>query len=122
MNVLLALIAGVLFGAGIYSILRRSMVKLILGLVLISHAVNLVLFTSGGISRAGPPVIQVGETVLPAGFANPLPQALVLTAIVISLGTTAFAMVLAKRAFDSLGTDDIDAMKRIEWPARQEEQ
>ncbi len=114
MNVLLAIVIGVLFGSGIYMILRRSIVKLILGLGLVSHAINLTIFASGNVSRDGPPVIREGETVLSGSFANPLPQALILTAIVIGLASTAFALVLIKRAYAIIGTDDVDVMNTTE--------
>ena len=95
-------------------ILRRSIVKLILGLSLVSQAINLIIFTSGDISRSGPPVIPVGEKALDTAAANPLPQALVLTAIVIGLASTAFAIVLVKRAYAIIGTDDVDQMRTTE--------
>lgn len=114
MNVLLAVVCGAIFGAGIFMILRRSMVKLILGLGLIGHAINLIIFASGDVSRGGPPVISSGSEVLSGSFANPLPQALVLTAIVIGLASTAFAIVLVKRVYAIIGTDDVDVMRTTE--------
>jgi len=110
MNLLLAITVGFLYAAGIYMLLRRSFVKLILGLALLGHATNLLIFTIGGVERAAPPLIPYGEKVLSGDYANPLPQALVLTAIVIGLATSAFAIVLMRRAYVLVGTDDIDEL------------
>lgn len=111
MEVLLALIVGVLYAGGIYMILRRSIVKLIIGLGLLGHAANLLIFTAGRVTRGNPPVIgHEAEQLLPP-FADPLPQALILTAIVIGFGVQAFAIVLVKRAYQTVGTDDFDEMR-----------
>lgn len=111
MEVLLAFVIGVLYTAGFYMILRRSIVKLIIGLGLLGHAANLLIFTIGRVTRAVPPVIGHGADVLHAPFADPLPQALILTAIVIGFGVQAFAIVLVKRAYQTVGTDDFDEMR-----------
>lgn len=110
MNVLLAIVVGFLYGAGIFMVLRRSLVKLILGLGLLGHATNLLLFTTSGVVRGQPPIIPQSAQILEGDFSNPLAQALILTAIVIGLASTAFAIVLAKRAYALVGTDDIDEM------------
>lgn len=107
----LAVIVGMLFASGIYLILRRNLVKLIIGLVMLSHGANLLIFTAAGIERGNPPLIGEGEAYPATPFADPLPQALVLTAIVIAFGVTAFTVVLFQRAFASLGTDDVDQMR-----------
>lgn len=114
MNLLLAIVVGTLYGAGIFMVLRRSLVKLILGLGLLGHATNLLLFSASGVVRERPPIIPASETEIAGAFANPLSQALILTAIVIGLASTAFAIVLAKRAYALLGTDDIDVMALTE--------
>lgn len=106
MDLLIALLTGVLFAVGIYSILRRSLVKVLLGFALLSHAANILLFTSGGLIRDVPPLIPPGRDRPPEVFADPLPQALVLTAIVISFGLTAFFVTLIFHANRKLGTDD----------------
>ncbi|MBA4298956.1 multicomponent Na+:H+ antiporter subunit C [Algoriphagus alkaliphilus] len=110
MEILLALMTGVLYAAGIYMILRRSLVKLILGLILLGNGVNLLIFLLGGITKGKPPVIPDGPAVLGEVFAAPLPQALILTAIVISFGLQSFAIVLIKRAYKVVKTDDLDEM------------
>jgi len=111
MEVLLAVVVGVLYAAAIYMILRRSIVKLIMGLALLGHAANLLIFTVGRVTRGEPPVIGPEATELIPPFADPLPQALILTAIVIGFGVQAFAIVLVKRAYQTVGTDDFDEMR-----------
>jgi multicomponent Na+:H+ antiporter subunit C len=110
MEILLPLIVGVLYTAGIYLLLRRSMVKVIIGLGLMAHAANLLIFTVGRLTRGHPPLIEKGGTALTEPFADPLPQALILTAIVISFGVQAFAIILFKKAYQTVGTDDLDDM------------
>ena len=111
MEIILAFVIGGLFAAGIYMLLRRSLLKLLIGLALVSHAANLLIFTAAKLTRGRPPVIDARELVLEPPFADPLPQALILTAIVISFGVTAFALALAFRAYRSVGTDDLDQMQ-----------
>ncbi len=110
MELLLALVVGVLYAGGLYMIMRRSIVKLIIGLGLLGHAANLLIFTVGRVTRGLPPVIAHEETELLGTFADPLPQALILTAIVIGFGVQAFATVLVKRVYQTVDTDDFDHM------------
>ena len=112
MEGLLALSSGFLYAAGIYLMLRRRLAQLIIGLGLLSNGTNLLIFTAGGLTRARPPVIPDGESALVAPYADPVPQALVLTAIVIGFGLTAFSLVLADRVHDTVGTDDVDDVGR----------
>ena len=111
MDTLLAFVVGGLYAAGLYLMMRRNIVKLIIGLSLLGHAANLLIFTAGGLTRAQPPLIPEGANRPVELFADPLPQALILTAIVISFGVLAFALVLSYRAYQMIGTDDLDAMK-----------
>jgi len=111
MAVLLAFVTGALYAAGLYLMLRRSMVKLVLGLALLSHAANLLIFTAGGLVRGRPPLIAEGAVELVRPSADPLPQALILTAIVISFGVLAFALVMLQRAYETVATDDLDELK-----------
>jgi multicomponent Na+:H+ antiporter subunit C len=110
MHVLLAIVIGGLFAAAIYLMLRRSLAKLIIGLSLLTTATNLLILTVGGLTRARPPLVPVGATRPTAPFADPIPQALILTAIVIGFGVLAFTMALAYRTYQVLGSDDIDDM------------
>jgi multicomponent Na+:H+ antiporter subunit C len=112
MEGLLAVASGVLYAAGTYLILRRRLAQLIIGLGLLSNGTNLLIFTAGGLTRARPPVIPAGASTLVEPYADPVPQALVLTAIVIGFGLTAFSLVLADRVHDTVGTDDVDDVGR----------
>jgi multicomponent Na+:H+ antiporter subunit C len=89
--------------------LRRSVVKLIIGISLLGHAANLLIFTIAGLTRARPPLIT--DAAKNSGLADPLPQALILTAIVIGFAVQAFAVVLIHRVVQTVGTDDLDQMK-----------
>jgi multicomponent Na+:H+ antiporter subunit C len=107
----LAIVVGALFATGVYMMLRRSVVKLLVGIALLSHAANLLVFSAAGVVRGRPPIAEAGGGSLPAGAtADPLPQALVLTAIVIGFGVLAFAIALAHRAHQEVGTDDLDRL------------
>ncbi len=110
METLLAFVVGGLFAAGLYMMMRRSIVKLVLGLVLLGHGANLLIFTAGRLTQGRPPLIEEGQYVLEQPYADPLPQALILTAIVIGLGVQAFAIVLLKRAYQAVQSDDMDNM------------
>ena len=111
MEAVLAIVVGVLYGAGFYLMLRRSIVKLIIGLVLLGNAANVLIFTAAGLTRGSPPLVSKGQ-IQPLGpIADPLPQALILTAIVIGFGVMAFAMVLVYRTYQATGTDDIDKIR-----------
>ena len=111
MTVLLAIAVGVLFGGGVYLLQQRSLAQLVLGVVLMGHGANLAVFVVGGLVRGAPALVASGETAPPAGAADPLPQALVLTAIVIGFAFAAFAAALALRARRVVDNDDVDAMR-----------
>lgn len=110
MQIILSFVVGGLFAAGLYMMMRRSIVKLIIGLAILSQAVNLLIFTVGRLTRGAPPIIAGDAAQLVEPFADPLPQAFILTAIVIGFGLQAFAVVLIKRAYQTVGTDDLDDM------------
>ena len=112
MEGLLALASGILYAAGIYLMLRRRLAQLIIGLGLLSNGTNLLIFTAGGLTRGLPPVVPEGATSLAHPYADPVPQALILTAIVIGFGLTAFSLVLAHRVHATVGTDDVDDVGR----------
>jgi multicomponent Na+:H+ antiporter subunit C len=111
METVMAIVIGGLYAAGVYLLMRRSMVKLIIGLVLLGHATNLLIFTLGGLVRGQAPIVGEAAQALLAPFADPVPQALILTAIVIGFGVQAFALVLFKRTYQTAGTDDMDALR-----------
>jgi multicomponent Na+:H+ antiporter subunit C len=112
MEGLLALASGALYAAGIYLMLRRRLAQLIIGLGLLSNGTNLLIFSAGGLTRARPPVIPEGAAALEPPYADPVPQALVLTAIVIGFGLLAFSLVLAHRVHATMNTDDVDDVGR----------
>lgn len=112
MELLLAITAGTLYGAGFYLILRRRLAQLIVGLALLGNGTNLLIFTAGGLTRARPPIIPEGQTVMEGAFADPIPQSIVLTAIVIGFGVLAFSLVLAHRVHAITGSDDIDEISK----------
>jgi multicomponent Na+:H+ antiporter subunit C len=111
MEPIVACVVGIMYAAAIYMILRRSIVKLVIGLLLLGNATNLLIFTVGGLTRGAPPLIPAALQHPEGPVADPLPQALILTAIVISFGVLAFAVVLINRAFRVLQAEDMDAMK-----------
>ena len=112
MEILLALASGALYMSGIYLMLRRRLAQLIIGLGLLSNGTNLLIFVSGGLTRAHPPLVPPGTEPLMPPYADPVPQALVLTAIVIGFGLLAFSLVLAHRVHATAGTDDVDDIGR----------
>ncbi|WP_033565449.1 Na+/H+ antiporter subunit C [Sphingobacterium sp. SYP-B4668] len=114
MELILVVVIGLLYAAGIYMILRRSMVKLLLGIMLLGNGTNILIFLLGNITKGKPPVIGADFSVFKDIYADPIPQALILTAIVISFGLTAFAIVLLKRVYALINTDDLDDLNTPE--------
>jgi multicomponent Na+:H+ antiporter subunit C len=113
MDYVIAALSGVFFTAAIYLLLSRALIRMLLGLGLLGNAVNLLIFVSGRLTQVVPPIIPVGEDVLRHG-ANPLPQALILTAIVIGFAMFSFLLVLAYRAYQTLEADNTDKMRLAE--------
>lgn len=97
-----------MYAAGVYLLLRRSIVKLILGIILLGNATNLLILLAGGLTQNAPAFIEEGSNMASGQVADPLPQALILTAIVIGFGIIAFALALMYRFYQTSGTDDID--------------
>lgn len=115
METIIAVVIGVLYASGMYLLLRRSLVKLLIGLSLLTHATNLLIFTTGGLSHGGsPPIISPDAETLTAPAADPLPQALILTAIVISLGVMAFALALSAQVYRVTASDDLDRLNEAQ--------
>jgi multicomponent K+:H+ antiporter subunit C len=111
MEIAYALIIGSLTFAGVYLVLRARTFPVVVGLTLLSYGVNLFLFSSGRLMTGGQPIIGSTEV-----YSDPLPQALVLTAIVIGFAMTAFAVVLALRAKADTGDDHVDGTRRAHLP------
>jgi len=108
MKILLPVVVGVLFGAGTYLMMKKNILKLVLGLGLISHGANVLLISSGWIGAGQVPILGQGEA---ESFVDPVPQALVLTAIVIGFAALAFLLVLSLRVYRDLKTADISAIR-----------
>ena len=111
MEVVLALVIGVLGGAGVWLVLRPRTFQVIMGLTLLSYAVNLFIFSIGSISIDKPPIVRPGVSADLEHYTDPLPQSLVLTAIVISFATTALFLVVLLAARGLSGTDHVDGSK-----------
>src|SRR6188472_531215 len=110
MELVLATVAGVLYATGLYLMLRRRLAQLIVGLSLLAGGSNVLIFTAAGLTRGKPPLIAEGATALPSSVADPVPQSLILTSIVIGFGVLAFSLVLAHRVHQSTVSDDIDTI------------
>jgi multicomponent K+:H+ antiporter subunit C len=108
MALLLSLAVGVLTGTGIWLLLRARTFDVIVGLTLLSYAVNVFIFLMGRVAIGKPPIIDAALAPTLASYADPLPQALVLTAIVISFAMTALMLVIALRAYAETGSDHVD--------------
>lgn len=113
MEILLAIIVGVLYAAGVYMLLRRSIVKFIIGIIFMSNATNLLVFISAGLVQGNPAFVN-DTKVDTSHLADPTPQALVLTAIVIGLGMVVFILALKYKYFEITGTDDLDQLKQTD--------
>lgn len=114
MELLIPIVVGILYAAGIYLVLHRNFLKLIIGLVVLGHATNLFIFTISRLTRGNPALISEGAETGDASFADPVPQALILTAIVIGFGIQAFAIVLIKRSHDALKTNDTNDLDQTD--------
>ncbi|MBB3288059.1 MULTISPECIES: Na+/H+ antiporter subunit C [Rhizobium] len=110
MEVVFALVVGLFFAAAIYLMLSKFSIRIMLGIAILGNAVNLLLFTAGRVTPEVPPIIRKGASTLDNAAANPLPQALILTAIVISFSFLAFLLVLTYRAYQDLRTDNTGEM------------
>lgn len=110
METALVVTVAAFFSAAIYLLLSTSLIRMLLGVAILGNAVNLLIFTAGRITRNDPPVIPAGLYQAVEPIVNPLPQALILTAIVIGFSIFAFLLVLAYRAYQVLGTDETHEM------------
>jgi multicomponent K+:H+ antiporter subunit C len=114
MEVMLAALIGTLAGSGVWLLLRPRTFQVIIGLALLSYAVNLFIFAMGWVRGGMPPIVEPGAPLDLARFADPLPQALVLTAIVIGFATTALLLVVLLAARGMTGTDHVDGHEEEE--------
>lgn len=111
METLIVILVGILISIGTYLILSRQLLRIVLGTSVVGHAVNLLLITSGGLKTGGAPLI--GESTS-AGFTDAIPQALILTAIVINFAVTALVLVLCYRSYQNFGSDDMEQLRGSE--------
>ncbi len=114
MEIALACLVGLFFTVAIYLLLSRSLIRMLLGIAIIGNGVNLMIFTVGRVTREVPPIVPDGEYAPLEPIANPLPQALILTAIVIGFSLFAFLLVLTYRAYQELDADNTDTMRVAE--------
>lgn len=114
MHLLLSLITGMLVAAGIYLMLERHLLRILFGFILLSNGINLAILTAGRLSKEAVPIIPPGAVTPEGSFANPLSQALILTAIVIGFGVLIFCLSLTYRAVSDSGSADADQMDRSE--------
>jgi multicomponent Na+:H+ antiporter subunit C len=110
----LVLLIGLFFVVAVYLLLSRALIRMLLGVVLLGNGVNLLILVAGRLTREVPPLIPPGASVPAHATANPLPQALILTAIVIGFGMFVFLLVLAFRTYQTLEADDTDQMRVAE--------
>ena len=109
MEILMIFVAGIIISVSVYLVLSKSLIRIIIGTTLLSHGVHLMLLTMGGLKKGALPIEESGIK----SYVYPLPQALILTAIVISFAVTAFFLVLAFRSYKELGTDNLEEMKEV---------
>lgn len=114
MESVFALSIGALTGIAVYLFLARDLARVLIGFVLFGSAANLAIFASGRIGSMVPPIVTPGAATLAADAANPLPQALILTAIVIGFGLAVFALMLIVRGYAAFAEIDNEAMREAE--------
>ncbi|MFE7063355.1 Na(+)/H(+) antiporter subunit C [Sutcliffiella sp. NPDC057660] len=107
MEIVMTIVAGILIATAVYLMLSRSILRIVIGTGLLSHGAHLMILTMGGLKQGAAPLL--GQEA--SSYTDPLPQALILTAIVISFGVTSFFLVLAYRAYQELKTDDMDKLR-----------
>ncbi|MDQ0254316.1 multicomponent Na+:H+ antiporter subunit C [Evansella vedderi] len=107
MEILMILTVGVIVSVSTYLILTKSLLRVVLGLVMLAHGAHLLFLTMAGLKEGAPPLL--GEYA--SSYADPLPQALILTAIVIGFGVTAFLLVLSYQTYKAHKTDDLDELR-----------
>ncbi|HTN63105.1 MAG TPA: Na+/H+ antiporter subunit C [Devosia sp.] len=114
MNFVLAGLVGLFIALAIYLLLSRSLIRMLLGLVVLGNGINLLIFTAGRISHGAPPIVPGGLDAPAEAIVNPLPQALILTAIVIGFAMFSFLLVLAFRAYQTMDAENTDTMRLAE--------
>ncbi|MBY7143314.1 Na(+)/H(+) antiporter subunit C [Virgibacillus sp. NKC19-3] len=107
MEIMTSILAGILFATAIYNILQKQLLRIVIGTTLLTHGAHVFIFTMGGLKTGQPPVLTDGVS----EYTDPLPQALILTSIVISFGVTSLLLVLAYRTTKENNTDDMEQLR-----------
>ncbi|HLW57022.1 MAG TPA: NADH-quinone oxidoreductase subunit K [Bacteriovoracaceae bacterium] len=110
MDFVMPILVGLLFSAGLFFMLRPHLMRIGLGIILLTNATNLFLFSVGRITKAGPPIIPVTQEAIDQEYANPLSQALILTAIVIGFAVLSFVIALVYKSVKEFGSEEISAI------------
>lgn len=110
MEIVMSILAGILFASGVYLLLQKQLLRIIFGTALISHGAHLFILTMGELKLGAAPVIKEGVE----NYVDPLPQALILTSIVISFGVTSFLLVLAYRTYKTNHSDNMEQLRGTE--------
>jgi len=113
MEIILAIVVGIFYSSAVYLMLRRSILKFIIGLIFMINATNLLVFMSAGLVSGSPAYINFEDKGV-TEIADPLPQAIILTSIVIGLGIVVFTLALKFKFFEMTGTDDLDQLKKTD--------
>lgn len=116
-HLLFAGLTAALFASSVYLLLSPSILRLVLGVFVLSNATHLLIFVAGRLTEGAPPLLHADRRDVVGAMADPVPQALILTAIVISFGITAFTFTLAFRVYRTLGTLDTDELVEAETRA-----
>jgi multicomponent Na+:H+ antiporter subunit C len=109
MEIIIIILAGIMIGASVYLMLSKSLIRIIIGTGILSHGILLMLLTMGGLKRGGIPVLDDSVQ----QYSDPLPQAMLLTVIVITFALTAYMLVIAIRVYRELGTDNVEELKGV---------
>ena len=120
MEVLFAPVVGILFATATYMLMQRSLGQVIIGLALLSNAANLFIFVASGFGEGAAPIVDPSVNATPEGAADPVPQAMILTAIVIGFGVLAFFITLAYRVYRITGTDDLEDLPAADIASSEE--
>ncbi|MBB6454352.1 multicomponent Na+:H+ antiporter subunit C [Salirhabdus euzebyi] len=110
MEIIMSVLAGILFATGVYNLLQKQLLRIVIGTALISHGAHLFILTMGKLKTGAPPILVKGVE----QYTDPLPQALILTSIVISFGVTSLLLVLAYRAATLNKTDNMEELRGSE--------
>lgn len=110
MEIIMSIVIGVCYACAVFLLLQKRLLQIVLGIALLGHATNLLIFVAAGLHGGSVPIIPDGAEGLPPTAVDPLPQALILTAIVIGLALFSFSLALAYRCVAVLGHDDIDQL------------